>query len=168
MYEAFVGIIVAIAGIITIVCSYFRGRLSSQSRQTNDNIRNTASRISDGVGEVNSTVKRIEDTTESVTRTSEELETSIGHSKSSIDEAQGTITNIRRLIKARRESIEENNLQQKSMEDWMPNIHRNMCSCTNYFSSQIEQGILTFFFFITHYMEHLKNGAPFFSVTNSL
>ena len=110
MYETFIAIIVAIAGIITIVFSCLRGRLSSQSRQTNDNIGNTTSRISDGVGEVNSTVKRIEDTTESVTRTSKELETSIGHSKSSIDEAQGTITNIRRLIKARRESIEKENL----------------------------------------------------------
>ena len=110
MYETFIGIIVAIAGIITIVFSYFRGRLSSQSRQANDNNGNTTSRISDGVAEVNSTVKRIEDTTESVTRTSEELEAGIGHAKSSIDEAKGTVTNIRRLIKARRETIEENNL----------------------------------------------------------
>ena len=106
MYETIIGIIAGIACLITIVCSYFRGRLSSQSRQTNDNIRNTTSRISDGVGEVNSTVKRIEDTTADITRTSKELETSIGHSKSSIDEAQGTVTNIRRLIKARRETIE--------------------------------------------------------------
>ena len=110
MYETILSIIVAIAGIITIVFSCLRGRLSSQSRQTNDDIRNTASRISDGVGEVNSTVKRIEDTTESVTRTSKELETSIGHSKSSIDEAQGTITNIRKLVQARRTAIEENDL----------------------------------------------------------
>ena len=110
MYETFLSIIVAIAGIIAIVFSCLRGRLSSQSRQTNDDIRSTTSRISDGVAEVNSTVKRIEDTTESVTRTSEELETSIGHSKSSIDEAQGTVTNIRRLIKARRTAIEENDL----------------------------------------------------------
>ena len=109
MYETFLSIIVAIAGIIAIVFSCLRGRLSSQSRQTNDDIRSTTSRISDGVGEVNSTVKRIEDTTESVTRTSKELETSIGHSKSSIEDAQGTVTNIRRLIKARRETIEEEN-----------------------------------------------------------
>ena len=109
MYEATLGIIAGIACLITIVCSYFRGRLSSQSRQTNDDIRNTTSRISDGVGEVNSTVKRIEDTTESVTRTSEELETSIGHCKSSIEDAQGTVTNIRRLVQARRETIEEEN-----------------------------------------------------------
>ena len=110
MYETFFSIIVAIAGIIAIICSYFRGRLSSQSRQTNDNIRNTTSRISDGVGEVNSTVKRIEDTTADITRTSKELETSIGHSKSSIEDAQGTVTNIRRLIKARRETIEGEDL----------------------------------------------------------
>ena len=110
MYETFIGIIVAIAGIIALVCSYFRGRLSSQSRQTNDDIRSTTSRISDGVGEVNSTVKRLGDTTESVTRTSEELGTSIEHSKSSIDEAKGTVTNIRRLLKARRETIEGEDL----------------------------------------------------------
>ena len=110
MYETFLSIIVAIAGIITIVFSCLRGRLSSQSQQTNDDIRSTTSRISDGVEEVGSTVKRIEDTTADITRTSKELETSIGHAESSIDEAQGTITNIRRLIKARRESIEENNL----------------------------------------------------------
>ena len=110
MYEIFVGIIVAIAGIITIVFSCLRNRVFGRAGNTNDNIGNTTSRISDGVGEVGSTVKRIEDTTESVTRTSEELETSIGHSKSSIDEAQGTITNIRRLIKARRTAIEENDL----------------------------------------------------------
>ena len=110
MYETFFSIIVAIAGIITIVCSYIRGKLSSQSRQANDNIRGTVEQLSDGAREVNSTVKRIEDTTESVTRTSEELGTSIEHSKSSIDEAQGTITNIRRLIKARRTAIEENDL----------------------------------------------------------
>ena len=110
MYETFVSIIVVIAGIIAIVFSCLRGRLSSQSRQANDDIGNTTSRISDGVAEVNSTVKRIEDTTADITRTSEELGTSIEHSKSSIDEAQGTITNIRRLIKARRETIEEENL----------------------------------------------------------
>ena len=110
MYETFIAIIVAIAGIITIVFSCLRNRIFGRTGNTNDNIGNTASRISDGVGEVNSTVKRIEDTTESVTRTSEELGTSIEHSKSSIDEAQGTVTNIRRLIKARRETIEKENL----------------------------------------------------------
>ena len=110
MYETFIAIIASIAGIITIVFSYFRGRLSSQSRQTNDNIGNTTSRISDGVGEVNSTVKRIEDTTADITRTSEELEVGIGCAESSIEDAKGTITNIRRLIKARRETIEENDL----------------------------------------------------------
>ena len=110
MYEIFISIIVAIACLVTIVCRYLRGRLSSQSRQTNDNIRNTTSRISDGVGEVNSTVKRIEDTTADITRTSEELEVGIGCAESSIEDAKGTITNIRRLIKARRETIEENDL----------------------------------------------------------
>ena len=110
MYETFFSIIVAIAGIITIVCSYIRGRLSSQSRQANDNIRGTVEQLSDGAREVNSTVKRIEDTTESVTRTSEELEVGIGNAQSSIDDAKATVTNIRRLIKARRTAIEENDL----------------------------------------------------------
>lgn len=110
MYEILISIIVAIAGIITPIFLYIRGRLSSQSRQTNDDIRNTTSRISDGAREVNSTVKRIEDTTESVTRTSKELEVGIGNAQSSIESAQGTITNIRRLIKARRETIEKENL----------------------------------------------------------
>ena len=110
MYEAFVGIIVAIAGIITIVFSCLRNRVFGRTGNTNDNIGNTASRISDGVGEVNSTVKRIEDTTADITRTSKELETSIGHSKSSIEDAQGTVTNIRKLVQARRETIEENDL----------------------------------------------------------
>ena len=110
MHEKVIAIIASIAGIIAIIFSYFRGRLSSQSRQTNDNIGNTTSRISDGVGEVNSTVKRIEDTTADITRTSEELEVGIGCAESSIEDAKGTITNIRRLIKARRETIEENDL----------------------------------------------------------
>ena len=110
MYETIIGIIAGIACLITIVCSYFRGRLSSQSRQTNDNIRNTTSRISDGVGEVNSTVKRIEDTTADITRTSEELEVGIGNAQSSIDDAKATVTNIRKLVQARRETIEENDL----------------------------------------------------------
>ena len=110
MYETFIAIIVAIAGIITIVFSCLRGRLSSQSRQTNDDIRNTASRISDGVGEVNSTVKRIEDTTADITRTSKELEVGIGNAQSSIDDAKATVTNIRKLVQARRETIEENDL----------------------------------------------------------
>ena len=106
MYETIIGIIAGIACLITIVCSYFRGRLSSQSRQTNDNIRNTTSRISDGVGEVNSTVKRIEDTTADITRTSKELEVGIGNAQSSIDDAKATVTNIRKLVQARRETIE--------------------------------------------------------------
>ena len=110
MYETIIGIIAGIACLITIVCSYFRGRLSSQSRQTNDNIRNTTSRISDGVGEVGSTVKRIEDTTADITRTSEELEVGIGNAQSSIDDAKATVTNIRKLVQARRETIEENDL----------------------------------------------------------
>ena len=110
MYETIIGIIVAIAGIITIVFSCLRNRIFGRTGNTNDNIGNTASRISDGVGEVNSTVKRIEDTTESVTRTSKELEVGIGCAESSIEDAKGTITNIRRLIKARRETIEKENL----------------------------------------------------------
>ena len=110
MYETFVSIIVVIAGIITIVFSCLRNRIFGRTGNTNDNIGNTASRISDGVGEVGSTVKRIEDTTADITRTSKELETSIGHSKSSIEDAQGTVTNIRRLIKARRETIEGEDL----------------------------------------------------------
>ena len=109
MYETFVSIIVAIAGIITIVFSCLRNRIFGRTGNTDDNIGNRIEQISDGVGEVNSTVKRIEDTTADITRTSKELETSIGHSKSSIDEAQGTVTNIRTLIKARRESIEKEN-----------------------------------------------------------
>ena len=109
MYETIIGIIVAIAGIITIVFSCLRNRIFGRTGNTDDNIGNTTSRISDGVEEVGSTVKRIEDTTADITRTSKELETSIGHSKSSIDEAQGTVTNIRRLIKARRETIEKEN-----------------------------------------------------------
>lgn len=110
MYETILGIIVAIAGIITIVFSCLRNRVFGRTGNTDDNIRNTTSRISDGVGEVGSTVKRIEDTTADITRTSEELEVGIGCAESSIDEAQGTITNIRRLIKARRETIEKENL----------------------------------------------------------
>ena len=110
MYEIFVSIIVAIAGIITIVFSCLRNRVFGRTGNTDDNIGNTTSRISDGVAEVGSTVKRIEDTTESVTRTSEELEVGIGCAESSIEDAKGTITNIRRLIKARRETIEENDL----------------------------------------------------------
>ena len=110
MYETIIGIIAGIACLITIVFSCLRNRIFGRTGNTNDNIGNKIEQISDGVGEVNSTVKRIEDTTESVTRTSEELETSIGHSKSSIEDAQGTVTNIRRLIKARRETIEKENL----------------------------------------------------------
>ena len=109
MYETFMGIIVAIAGIIAIVFSYLRNRIFGRTGNTDDNIGNRIEQISDGVGEVNSTVKRIEDTTADITRTSKELEVGIGCAESSIDEAQGTITNIRRLIKARRETIEEEN-----------------------------------------------------------
>ena len=109
MYETFIGIIASIACLVTIVFSCLRGRLSSQSRQANDDIGNTTSRISDGVAEVNSTVKRIEDTTESVTRTSEELEARIGHAQSSIESAQTTISRIKELIGARRETIEKEN-----------------------------------------------------------
>ena len=110
MYETIIGIIAGIACLITIVCSYFRGRLSSQSRQTNDDIRSTTSRISDGVGEVNSTVKRIEDTTADITRTSKELEVGIGNAQSSIEDAREEVSRIRELIGARREAIEENDL----------------------------------------------------------
>ena len=110
MYETFIGIIVAIAGIIAIVFSYFRNRIFGRTGNTNDNIGNRIEQISDGVGEVNSTVKRIEDTTADITRTSKELEVGIGCAESSIEDAKGTITNIRRLIKARREAIEEEDL----------------------------------------------------------
>ena len=110
MYETFIAIIVAIAGIITIVFSCLRNRIFGRTGNTNDNIGNTASRISDGVAEVNSTVKRIEDTTADITRTSKELEVGIGNAQSSIDDAKATVTNIRRLIKARRETIEGEDL----------------------------------------------------------
>ena len=110
MYEIVIGIIVAIACLVTIVCRYFRNRVFGRTGNTDDNIGNTVEQLSEGAREVNSTVKRIGDTTADITRTSEELGTSIEHSKSSIEDAQGTVTNIRRLIKARRESIEEENL----------------------------------------------------------
>ena len=110
MYETFVSIIVAIAGIIAIIFSCLRNRVFVRTGNTNDNIGNTTSRISDGVGDVNSAVKRVEDTTADITSTSKELEVGIGNAQSSIDDAKATVTNIRKLVQARRETIEENDL----------------------------------------------------------
>lgn len=110
MYETILSIIVAIAGIITIVFSCLRNRIFGRTGNTDDNIGNTVGTVSRGIEDSKTTVKRIEDTTESVTRTSEELEVGIGHAQSSIDDAKATVTNIRKLVQARRETIEENDL----------------------------------------------------------
>ena len=110
MYETIIGIIVAIAGIITIVFSCLRGRLSSQSRQANDNIGNTVGTVSRGIEDSKTTVNELTDTVKSSTDTSKELEVGIGCAESSIEDAQTTISRIKELIGARRTAIEENDL----------------------------------------------------------
>ena len=110
MYETFFSIIVAIAGIITIVFSCLRNRVFGRTGNTNDNIGNTVGTVSRGIEDSKTTVNELTDTVKSSTDTSKELEVGIGCAESSIEDAKGTITNIRRLIKARRTAIEENDL----------------------------------------------------------
>ena len=110
MYETFVSIIVAIAGIIAIVFSCLRNRVFGRTGNTDDNIGNKIDTVSRGIEDSKTTVNELTDTVKSSTDTSKELEVGIGCAESSIDEAKGTITNIRRLIKARRETIEGEDL----------------------------------------------------------
>ena len=110
MYETFIGIIIAIAGIITPIFLYLRNRVFGRTGNTNDNIGNKIGTVSRGIEDSKTTVNELTDTVKSSTDTSKELEVGIGCAESSIDEAKGTVTNIRRLIKARRETIEENDL----------------------------------------------------------
>ena len=110
MYEIFIGIIVAIAGIIALVCRYFRNRVFGRTGNTDDNIGNKIGTVSRGIEDSKTTVNELTDTVKSSTDTSKELEVGIGCAESSIEDAQGTVSNIRRLIQARRESIEENDL----------------------------------------------------------
>ena len=109
MYETIISIIVAIAGIIAIVFSCLRNRIFGRTGNTDDNIGNTVGTVSRGIEDSKTTVNELTDTVKSSTDTSKELEVGIGCAESSIGDAQGTVTNIRRLIKARRETIEEEN-----------------------------------------------------------
>ena len=110
MYEIFISIIIAIACLVTIVCRYFRNRVFGRTGNTDDNIGNTVGTVSRGIEDSKTTVNELTDTVKSSTDTSKELEVGIGCAESSIEDAQGTVSNIRRLIQARRESIEENDL----------------------------------------------------------
>ena len=109
MYETFLSIIASIACLITIIFSCLRNRVFGRTGNTDDNIGNTVGTVSRGIEDSKTTVNELTDTVKSSTDTSKELEVGIGCAKSSIDEAQGTVTNIRRLIKARREAIEKEN-----------------------------------------------------------
>ena len=110
MYEIFIGIIVAIACLVTIVCRYFRNRVFGRTGNTDDNIGNKIGTVSRGIEDSKTTVNELTDTVKSSTDTSKELEVGIGCAESSIEDAKGTVTRIRELIGARRESIEESNL----------------------------------------------------------
>ena len=109
MYEIFIGIIVAIAGIITPIFLYLRNRVFGRTGNTDDNIGNTVGTVSRGIEDSKTTVNELTDTVKSITRTSEELEVGIGHAESSIESAQTTISRIKELIGARRETIEKEN-----------------------------------------------------------
>ena len=110
MYEKVIAIIASIAGIIALVCSYFRNRIFGRTGNTDDDIGNKIDTVSRGIEDSKTTVNELTDTVKSSTDTSKELEVGIGCAESSIDEAKGTVSNIRRLIQARRESIEKNDL----------------------------------------------------------
>lgn len=110
MYETILSIIVAIAGIITIVFSCLRNRIFRRTGKTDDNIGNKIGTVSRGIEDSKTTVNELTDTVKSSTDTSKELEVGIGCAESSIEDAKGTISRIRELIGARRESIEEENL----------------------------------------------------------
>ena len=109
MYEIFVGIIVAIAGIITIVFSCLRNRIFGRTGNTDDNIGNTVGTVSRGIEDSKTTVNELTDTVKSSTDTSKELEVGIGCAESSIEDAKGTVIRIKELIGARREAIEKEN-----------------------------------------------------------
>ena len=109
MYETVIAIIASIACLVTIVFSCLRNRVFGRTGNTDDNIGNKIDTVSRGIEDSKTTVNELTDTVKSSTDTSKELEVGIGCAESSIESAKGTVSNIRRLIQARRETIEKEN-----------------------------------------------------------
>lgn len=100
---------VAVGAVIAAVLGYIGARLFGSARQKDDNIRDTVESITTGIAECSESVREVKSSIECVEGTSEELRDAIESSESSTRNAQETISDIRELIKARRESLKEEN-----------------------------------------------------------